>query len=249
MENAKNFQNSQIIILGICIALGTVAASFILSQTALKVIKFSQQVINVTGSAQKAIKSDYIVWRGTFTRRDVDLPTVYKKLQEDLERINSYLASKKVNPSEIIVSQISTTTIFKKSIEGTDTNEIEGFQLSQSIEIRSSDIDKIDQVSRESTELINQGIVFESWAPQYFYTKLDELKIEMLTKATENAKTRAESMIKASGNKLGLMRSAKMGVFQITPITSTEVSDYGYNDTSSLDKKVMAVVSASFAIN
>lgn len=249
MENAKNFQNSQIIILGICIALGTVAASFILSQTALKVIKFSQQVINVTGSAQKAIKSDYIVWRGTFTRRDVDLPTVYKKLQEDLERINSYLASKKVNPSEIIVSQISTTTIFKKSIEGTDTNKIEGFQLSQSIEIRSSDIDKIDQVSRESTELINQGIVFESWAPQYFYTKLDELKIEMLTKATENAKTRAESMIKASGNKLGLMRSAKMGVFQITPITSTEVSDYGYNDTSSLDKKVMAVVSASFAIN
>jgi hypothetical protein len=55
-------------------------------------------------------------------------------------------------------------------------------------------------------------------------------------------------MIKASENKIGFLRSAKMGVFQITPITSTDVSDYGYNDTSSLDKKVMAVVSASFAI-
>ncbi|HNV24001.1 MAG TPA: SIMPL domain-containing protein, partial [Candidatus Omnitrophota bacterium] len=82
----------------------------------------------------------------------------------------------------------------------------------------------------------------------FFYTKLDELKIEMLAKATENAKVRAESMVKASGNKIGFMRSAKMGVFQITPITSTDVSDYGYNDTSAYDKKVMAVVNASFAI-
>ncbi len=174
---------------------------------------------------------------------------MYRKLQEDLEKVNAYLASKKVNPNEVIVSQISTTTIFKKSNEGKDTNEIEGYQLSQTIEIRSNDIDKIDVVSRQSTELINQGIIFESWAPDYFYTKLDELKIEMLAKATENAKLRAESMIKASDNKIGFLRSAKMGVFQITPITSTDVSDYGYNDTSSLDKKVMAVVSASFAIN
>ena len=70
----------------------------------------------------------------------------------------------------------------------------------------------------------------------------------MLAKATGNAKVRAESMVKVSGNKIGFMRSAKMGVFQITPVTSTDVSDYGYNDTSSLDKKVMAVVSAAFAI-
>jgi hypothetical protein len=59
---------------------------------------------------------------------------------------------------------------------------------------------------------------------------------------------RAENMVKATGNKIGSIRSAKMGVFQITPITSTDVSDWGVNDTSSLEKKVMAVVSASFAI-
>jgi hypothetical protein len=93
------------------------------------------------------------------------------------------------------------------------------------------------RVSRESTELINQGVEFESNAPQYFYTKLDELKLEMLARASENAKQRVENMVKAAGNKIGFMRSAKMGVFQITPVTSTEVSDGGENDTSSLDKK------------
>jgi hypothetical protein len=70
----------------------------------------------------------------------------------------------------------------------------------------------------------------------------------MLGKATENAKQRATSMAQSTGNKIGLMRSAKMGVFQITSPTSTDVSDSGQNDTWSLDKKVMAVVSVSFAI-
>ena len=70
----------------------------------------------------------------------------------------------------------------------------------------------------------------------------------MLARATENAKQRAENMAKATGNKIGVIRSARMGVLQITPGTSTDVSDMGINDTSSLDKKVTAVVTASFAI-
>ena len=71
----------------------------------------------------------------------------------------------------------------------------------------------------------------------------------MLGRATENAKQRATSMASSTGNRIGTIRSAKMGVFQITPPTSTDVSDYGENDTSSLEKKVMAVVSVTFAIN
>ena len=248
MTVTKIFKDSQIIIFGICIAIATIVSSLILSQGFLKVMQFSHQVISVTGSAQKNIKSDYIVWRGAFTQREVELPVVYKRIQEDLEKVRAYLVSKQVKSDEIVVSQIVTMTIYKKNEEGKDTNEIEGYQLNQTIEVRSKEVEKIDAVSRQSTELINQGITFQSSPPEYFYTKLDELKIEMLAKATANAKLRAESMVKASGNKIGFMRSAKMGVFQITPITSTEVSDYGYNDTSSLDKKVMAVVSASFTI-
>ena len=120
--------------------------------------------------------------------------------------------------------------------------------MRQTVEVRSKDVERVAKVSRESTELIDAGVEFESDAPSYFYTKLDELKVEMLAKASANAKVRAESMVKATGNKIGLMRSARMGVFQITPVNSTEVSDWGVNDTSALEKKVTAVVTASFAI-
>ena len=248
MENTKDFKDSQIIILGICIAAATIVASIILSQGALKIMKFTKEVINVTGSAQKEIKSDYIVWRCGFTHREANLPTAYKKVQETLQKVKSYLLSKGVSEQEMITDQIITTKIYKKNKEGKDTNDIESYELGQAVEIRSNEVGKIDSVSRESTELINEGIQFISSPPQYFYTKLDELKIEMLARATENAKQRAESMAKSTGNRVGSIRSARMGVFQITPITSTDVSDWGENDTSSLDKKVMAVVGASFAV-
>jgi hypothetical protein len=249
MEGAKILRNSQIIILGVCIAAATIVSSFILSQGFLKVMKFTKEVITVTGSAQKEIKSDYAVWSGSFSRREQNLATAYRNLQEDLSRVRKYLILKGVAEKEIIVNQIFTETIYKKNKEGNDTNEIEGYRLSQSVEICSNDVDKITQVSRESTELINEGVELNSGSPEYFYTKLEELKIQMLAIATENAKQRAENMAKATGNKIGFMRSARMGVFQITPANSTEVSDWGVNDTSSIDKKVTAVVNVSFAID
>ena len=248
MESSRVLRNSQIIILGVCIAVATIVSSTILSKGFLKVTKFVKEQITVTGSAQNEIKSDYIVWRGSFSVREVDLKTAYKKLSEDLEIIKKYLIGKGVNEKEIVFSQISTNKIYKKNEKGNDTNDVEWYVLSQTVQIASKDVDKVDMVSRASTELINENIELESQAPEYFYTKLDELKVEMLAKATENAKLRAENMVKATGNKIGFIRSARMGVFQITPVTSTEVSDWGVNDTSSIEKKVTAVVTASFAI-
>ena len=249
-SNGKlNFlKNTQIIILGLCIAGATIAASIIFSKGFLSVTKFMREQITVTGSAQKVIKSDYAVWTGSFSRREIDMATAYQKLQEDLLTVKKYLVGKGILETEILSSQIATETIYKKNEKGNNTNAIEGYKLTQSVEVRSKDVDIIARISRESTELINLGVEFYSGSPDYSYTKLDELKVEMLAKATENAKLRAENMVKATGNKIGFMRSAKMGVFQITPVNSTEISSWGVNDTSSLEKKVTAVVNASFSI-
>lgn len=248
MEGGRVLRNTQIIILGVCIAAATIVSSIILSKGFLKVTKFLREQITVTGSAQKEIKSDYIVWRSVFSVREADLKSAHKKLKEDLGRVRKYLTEGGINEKEIKIFQITTEKIYKKSPKGTATNEVQWYVLRQMLEVSSKDVERVDRVSRESTELINENIEFESAAPDYLYTKLDELKIEMLARATENAKARAENMVKATGNKIGCIRSARMGVFQITPVTSTEVSDWGVNDTSSLEKKVTAVVSASFAI-
>ncbi len=248
MESGRMLRNSQIVILGVCIAAATIVSSVILSRGFLKVMKFTREQISVTGSAQKDIKSDHIVWTASFSRRGPDSAEAYRLLKEDLIKIKEYLAAKGMKEDEIIFYQVAVTAINKKNEQGYDTGELQGYHLTQSIQIRSSDVDRVTQLSREATELLDQGVEFSSGAPEYYYRKLDDLKVEMLAKATQNAKQRAENMTRATGNRIGLMRSARMGVFQITPVNSTEVSSWGVNDTSSLEKKVTAVVTVSFAI-
>ncbi len=242
------FKNTQIIILGICIASATIASSVILSRSLIAIKKFSNEVISVTGASEKQITSNLIVWKCGFSRRDLQMTVSYQGLQEDLKRVKEYLLSKGVPESNLTVSQIDTMRLYKKNEEGHDTNEIEGYRLSRDIEVKSSDVQKVTAVSREATELINQGIEFISLAPEYFYTRLAELKHQMLAEATQDAKKRAEQMASSTGNRIGPIRTAKMGVFQITPVNSYDVSDWGMNDTTSLEKKANAVVRVDFAI-
>ena len=83
---------------------------------------------------------------------------------------------------------------------------------------------------------------------EYFYSGLSELKVDLLKEATKDAKDRATGMLKATHNRPGKIQSVNMGVFQITPVDSTNVSDMGINDTSSIDKKVTAVANVVFRI-
>ena len=249
MEGIKVLRNTQIIILGICFAFATILSTVIFSKGLMKIKQFSSEVIKVTGSAEKNILSDYMVWKGSFSRRELQMVDAFKKLKEDLQAVQGYLTSKGIKPEELIVSPVTTTVLYKKNEKGNDTNEIEGYRLSQEIEVRSNDVVKVTDISRASTELIEKGIEFISQSPEYFYTKLSELKLEMLAQATEDAKKRASRMASSTSNQIGIMRSARMGVFQITPANSFEVSDWGVNDTTSLEKKVTAVVNVEFAIS
>ena len=248
MDSFRFLRNTQVIILGGCIAVATIGSSIILSSAFLKFQKATHEVITVTGSANRPITSDYVVWGASFDVRDADLSKGYKRLSADLEKVKQYLLAKGIKPDELTIPQVGTQQLYKKDSRGNDTNEFIDYRLSQSIEVHSVDVTNVTAISRMITELIDQGIQLNSGAPQYHYRKLDELKLEMLARATENAKQRAANMANATGNHIGTIRSAKMGVFQIAPINSNDVTDYGMNDTSSLDKKVTAVVTATFAI-
>jgi uncharacterized protein len=115
--------------------------------------------------------------------------------------------------------------------------------------VRSNDVDKIAALSRQVTELINQGMLIESVPPEYLSTKLGDLKIEMLAEAAKDAKLRAQQIADATGSKIGPVQAARMGVLQITPPGSNVVTDYGVNDTSSIEKDITAVVNITFAVD
>jgi len=231
----------------VALALGLVLAALIFGWFFLQA-RQGDQTITVTGSARKRIKSDLVIWKAGVSYQAPVLADAYRSLSENVPRVKAYLVSKGIAENQITISSISSQTLHARDSDGQDTGQITGYSLRQELEVRSNDVDLIGRVAREATELINQGILLESMAPGYHYTKLGEEKITMLAEAAKDAKTRAERVAESTDSSTGSVRTARMGVLQITPADSNEVSDSGMNDTSSLDKDITAVVNLSFEI-
>ena len=232
---------------GVALAVGLVLAAIIFGYAFVKA-KQGDQTITVTGSARKRIKSDLVIWKAGVSYQAPVLADAYRSLSENVPRVKAYLVSKGIAENQITISSISSTTLHARDSDGQDTGQITGYSLRQELEVRSNDVDLIARVAREATELINQGILLESMPPEYHYTKLGEEKITMLAEAAKDAKNRAVKVAESTDSSIGSVRTARMGVLQITPADSNEVSDSGMNDTSSLDKDITAVVNLSFEI-
>ncbi|MGE5397883.1 MAG: SIMPL domain-containing protein [Chitinophagales bacterium] len=246
MDETRN-KNIAWALIALILALGLIISSSFISNGLVK-FKSSENTITVTGSAKQQIKSDQIVWNGSFSVQTGDLKTAYAELQNSQRKVNTYLVSKGISQEDIVFSSITTTTNYAMLPNGQYSNKIEGYCLSQQVEVRTKDVEGVTQLSREATELINDGVEFQSNAPQYYYTKIADLKVKMLSLATKDAMKRAEEIAKNTNSSVGGLRNAKMGVIQITPLYSNEISDYGMNDTSSLEKEITGVVSCTFEI-
>lgn len=232
---------------GLLLALGILGAAWIAGASAIR-ISDARATLSVTGSAKKQIASDMAVWRGTFSAQAANITDAYTQLERMRGLVQAYLGSRAFPDSELVFQAVTIRIFYETTARGMETSNVTGYRLSQTVEVRSRMVEKVGTLSRESTVLIQQGVPLESMPPEYLYTRISDLKVEMLAEATKDARARATEMARNSGSRLGRLRSARMGVFQITPAFSTMVADYGINDTSSLLKDITAVVSLSFEI-
>lgn len=247
MMNEQKSKITANIVIAVIAAVAIVAASLILANGVEKVKGGGNRII-VTGSAKQQITSDLIVWTGNFSAKSPALQEAYGILEADKGKVHDYLIGQGVPEDAIVFSSINTTTNYIVLPNGMYSSDIDYYELNQTVTISSGEIEKITDISRKVTELINEGIQFQSNSPQYMYTKIADMKVTMLAEATKDAKKRAEMIAENAGNKLGNLKYADMGVIQITPLYSNEVSDYGMNDTYSLEKEITAIVHCEFEI-
>jgi hypothetical protein len=209
----------------------------------------SRSGIEVTGSAVTIVHSDSASWDLEITTTSKNKRNAFEELVKNKAIVLTYLKNKGFTDKEIEQQNTNSYPVFKKSEEsGEDTNIVDHYVTSQIIRINSNNITLVKDVSLDAEKLLNQGIDVRSNPPSYFYTKLADLKIQLLNEASEDAKKRAKAMLKSTGNRVGAIKSVKTGVFQITTPNSTEVSDYGVYDTSTIDKKITAVTQVTFKI-
>ncbi len=201
------------------------------------------QIISVTGLGNENFTSDLIVWEGQYSTNNNNLKVAFEQLNNDKDIVRSYLVSKGVPTENIIFNSVQTIEQRDNKYEnGNYVGSIfRGYQLTQNVKIESQEVAVIEGVAREITELLNKGVQFNSYPPRYYYTKLADLKIEMISKATEDARLRAESIAQNSGSGLGELISAKMGVFQITGQNSGEDYSWGGSFNTSSKNKTASI--------
>ena len=233
-------------LLGTTLALGFTYSAHLLSSAIVRLKH--ENSIKVKGTAEKIVTSDSASWQTSFSVQAANLKDAYLELEANRDIVKKYLTDAQVPDTECTYWAISMHTQNKRDKDGNVTNEIEHYVLSQTIEVKSKDVQRIDNLSKNITELIKSGIEIRSFAPAYVFSGIEQIKLELLGAATKNAYERATTLAENSHGQVGGLNSASQGVFQITPVDSTAVTDSGEYDTSTIEKKVKAVVTLEFHI-
>jgi hypothetical protein len=223
------------------ISIALIICAFVVRAAIIKVKSFGN-TITVTGAASKPIKSDFAIWDAEIAVNTQTMEAGYARLKQDIDYLTAFLAQNGFEENQYDIQGVRVYRQYDR-----DGREI-GIRLLQHVRLELDDVDRIQKLSRDASTLLEKGVELSSQNPQYLFTGLDKLKLEMIRAATENAKNRAKILAETTGKEVGAPISAGVGVFQIRPLHSQEVSAYGISDTYSIDKEIVCTVHISFMI-
>ncbi|MCM1301619.1 MAG: SIMPL domain-containing protein [Alistipes senegalensis] len=233
------------------VALTTIVCAVVLGRSYTYKYR-SQDTIVVTGLGETQFVSDLIVWSGEITTESQSVASGYGQLESNKQKVQKYLTSKGISAESIVFGFVNVDKQYE-SVYNANGNwagqRFTGYRLRQRFTVESTDVEKVEVVSREISSLIAQGVSIEAYAPDYYYTKLDDVKMGLIETASADARTRAEKIADNAGTKIGRVASARMGVFQITGANSNEeFSAGGSFNTSSRTKKARITMRIEYRV-
>ena len=238
------------------LAVAILASAYLVARNGHYFFKSQASDIEVTGSTSMDFTSDLAVWQGEFTRKAMDLKEVYALMKQDKEVIERFLKEKGIAEDAFaflsidILPQNKTVNHYNDKGDLVDREQVfNGYRLKRSFEVTSSDIDLIERLANEVTELIEQDVYIISYPPKYYYTQLGELKIQMIEAASQDGQLRARTAVQGGGGSLGDLLETSIGVFQILGTNSDESFSWGGTlNTSSKLKTAYVNVKQRYAI-
>lgn len=224
---------------------GSFLIAVILSAVTVFQIRALNDTVSVTGSAKMEVTSDQAKWIGQTTRRvsESNLKTGYSQLASDFAATQAFFKAQGIAATDITVTPISMNEVYQQ-----DQSAPKLYDLTQTFTIQSSDVKQITAAANNVSSLIGQNVIFSTQSLEYYYSKLSDARVQLLSQAISDAKARAGEIAKNSNRGVGSLKSASSGVVQVQSLNSTDVSDYGSYDTSQIEKQVTVTVKASFSL-
>ena len=204
--------------------------------------------IMVKGYAEEEVSAGQGSLTVKISEKDDSNGGAYQKAGESLEMVRQLILDTLGNEVEVVELSSTLSETKKLNDKGNRTKEIEYVTATRSLRVNSEKVRELEILSRKLYDLNGQGIRLTLSGPDFFVSGLEEVKVDLMKRATENGRNRAEIMAKSSGEKLGSLVSARQGVIQITKPNSTRTSSYGIYDTETIEKVVKLVVTLEFKI-
>jgi len=227
---------------------GIVGISFIIGLAILGMFlvqsKQSETSLRVVGYASKQFESDMVKWNLTLQHNSSPeaLKEGYNRMSKDVNAFKEYLVAKGIPAKDVNIQPINSFPM------NDNYGNLTSYSITQNVFLLSSDIKKIEEIALSPDFFADRGILLQNSNLSYLYSKLPELKKQLLSEATKDAVSRAEEISSSAKTKLGKMREARAGVFQITEPYSTDVSDYGIYNTGTRSKSISVTLTAVFKL-
>ncbi len=205
------------LILGIFILCGLAALGYLLGGAALKV-KSMERSVKVKGLSEREFPADIVIWPIQFIVADNDLQNIYKTLEQNTSDIRTFLTDHKINAADI---SSNPPAITDKSAQRYGNSAPAQFRYTavQTVTVYSKDIKTVRTAMGDLAELGKKGIAFNredyEARPEYIFTRLNEIKPEMIEEATRKARDVALKFAQDSNSKLGKIKRASQGQFSI----------------------------------
>ena len=198
--------------------------------------------------AEVLLVSDMGHWSGTISASASTTAESFSKLDVSMNKVQALIKANQFQADELNMSGLNVTPVYIKNEKGITLNKIDYYVATQTVSVSSARVDAVRDLQRKGSDLMRDGVQISSSNPAYTCSTIENVKMTLLEKATQNGYDRAQVLAKSSGSKVGTLANASQGVFQIVSYGSTDVSDYGISDTSSIKKNAKAVVSMEYFV-
>lgn len=222
-----------------CIALGLACSGYLVGHGFIEAAK-PMRSVEVKGLAEKIVTANQGEWHIRYRVINNELPGLYKAIEQSEQKIKMLLQEANFEQNEMI-TQPQTLTDNQGNAYNTNANTPR-YVADGEITVASDKVDNILTTHQKLGKLVKQGVVVTGSHTVFRYTKLNEVKPQMLLEATTNAREAAETFATQSKSKLGNIQKAHQGLFTITDANSN------YNSGNDVYKRLRVVNTVTFSL-
>jgi len=183
--------------------------------------RIADRSVTVKGVAEREVKADVGLWPLSFVAASDDLGLAQRKVQSDRRAVLAFLGRLGIDSTATELIELRVTDTSANPYGG--NRPVSRYIVRMGLMVRTKDVDRLRDVSQRIDQLLNAGVAIAAGGeygpsgPTYLFTRLNDVKPEMLAEATKNAREAAQQFARESKARVGPMRRASQGIFEILP--------------------------------